>query len=133
MGTLANWPPISRTLYENVSEWFIMIAIFHKLTIGFAVIGIINGVFMQETFKVAQENDELMLRRGRMAMKLHAKKMQRLVVTANKSGQGTLSLDEFREIFKNPVLSEWLASMEFIPKDVDQLFRMMDDGDGELS
>merc|ERR1711920_796677 len=132
--TLANWPPISRTLYERVSEWFILVAIFHKLTIGFAVIGVINGVFMQETFKVAQQDDELMLRRGRMANKLHARKMKQLVITASKSGDDNqLNIDEFREIFKNPVLSEWLASMEFIPQDVDQLFKMMDDGDGFLS
>merc|ERR1712087_668936 len=48
--TLANWPPACRLLIENVSEWFALLAILHKLFVGFAVVAVINGVFMQETF-----------------------------------------------------------------------------------
>jgi len=131
--TLANWPPISRILYENVSEWFILITIVHKLTIGFAVIGIINGVFIQETFKVAQLDDELMFRRAQRGERVHAEKMRRLVATADSSADGELDLDEFRGIFANPALQSWLASMELVPGDVDLLFRMMDDGNGTLT
>jgi len=131
--TLANWPPISRVLYENVSEWFILFTLIHKVTIGFAVVGVINGVFMQETFKVAQHDDELMVRRVRTAKQLHDEKMRRLVATADKTGEGVLDLEAFRHMFRNPGISAWLASMELIPQDVDQLFKMMDDGDGTLS
>merc|ERR1712151_1446969 len=35
--TLANWPPVCRMLMENVSEWFMVICLLHKLTVGFAV------------------------------------------------------------------------------------------------
>ena len=52
--TLGNWPPVARILQENVSEFYVAFSIIHKLVIGFAVIGVINGVFMQETFKVLQ-------------------------------------------------------------------------------
>ena len=34
----------------------------YKLVIGFAAVGIINAVFMQETFKVAASDDKLMMR-----------------------------------------------------------------------
>ena len=30
------------------------VCLIHKLTMGFAVVGVINGVLMQETFKVGQ-------------------------------------------------------------------------------
>ena len=30
-----------------MSEWYFLFSIAHKVTIGFAVIGVINGVFMQ--------------------------------------------------------------------------------------
>merc|ERR1711953_434846 len=48
--TLANWPPVTRLLTEKVSEPLMFFCLLHKLTIGFAVVGVINGVFMQETF-----------------------------------------------------------------------------------
>merc|ERR1719218_333567 len=50
--TLANWPPVTRLLAEEVSEWFMLLCVAHKITVGFAVIGVINGVILQETFKV---------------------------------------------------------------------------------
>ena len=33
--TLGNWPPVTRLLSEEVTEWFMLICIAHKLTIGF--------------------------------------------------------------------------------------------------
>ena len=33
--------------------------LFHKLTMGFAVVGVINGVLMQETFKASGANSGL--------------------------------------------------------------------------
>merc|ERR1740130_1412094 len=40
--TLANWPPVTRLLAEEVSEWFMLLCVMHKVCIGFAVIGVIN-------------------------------------------------------------------------------------------
>merc|ERR1719191_1989783 len=59
--TLGNWIVPARALVENVSEWYMVFAIFHKLVIGFSVVSVITGVFIQETFKVATSDDTLML------------------------------------------------------------------------
>lgn len=34
------------------------VCLIHKLTMGFAVVGVINGVLMQETFKVGHGDPE---------------------------------------------------------------------------
>ena len=77
----------------------------YKLIVGFAAVGIINGVFMQETFKVAASDDKLMMRqkatgavpfgrclsgqeRDRM---LHTKKMKTLFEAADESGDGYIA------------------------------------------
>ena len=39
-----------------------LLCILHKLVIGFAVVGVINGVFIQETFKVASSDNQIMMR-----------------------------------------------------------------------
>merc|ERR1712060_122107 len=51
---LANWTPISRFLMENVHEWWMIFVILYKLTVGFAMIGILNSVFMQTTFAATE-------------------------------------------------------------------------------
>merc|ERR1712151_1463021 len=77
--TLANWPPVTRLLAEEVSEWFMVLCVIHKLTIGFAVIGVINGVILQETFKVAQLDDTIMMRQKTTATKALQRKLTNLV------------------------------------------------------
>jgi len=72
--TLGNWPPMSRILSEHVSEFFMFFGVLHKLTVGFAFVGVVNGVFMQETFKVAATDDGIMLRAKKLMIKTHMKK-----------------------------------------------------------
>merc|ERR1719174_254421 len=73
--TLANWPPVARLLAEEVSEWFSVLCVLHKLTVGFAVVGVINGVVFQETFQVARTDDVVMVRQRRRAQHALQQKM----------------------------------------------------------
>ena len=54
--SMGNFPPIVWLLSEKVTSWFILFCLLHKLTVGFAVIGVINAVFIQETFNVANQD-----------------------------------------------------------------------------
>ena len=38
--------PLAHILVNQ--EWFMLLCILHKLVIGFAVVGVINGIFIQE-------------------------------------------------------------------------------------
>eukprot|EP00931_Biecheleriopsis_adriatica_P030328 TRINITY_DN17887_c0_g1_i3.p1 TRINITY_DN17887_c0_g1~~TRINITY_DN17887_c0_g1_i3.p1 ORF type:complete len:250 (-),score=58.38 TRINITY_DN17887_c0_g1_i3:36-785(-) len=133
--TLGNWPTPARVLQEHASEWYCVFSIVHKVTIGFAVIGVINGVFMQETFKVASTDDKIMMRQKERERSLHIKKMSMLFKHADTSGDGVLDIDEFREVIELPSVQTWLAAMELGIKDhtSEKLFRLIDDGDEELT
>jgi len=132
--TLANWPPVCRLLVENVSELYLIPALVHKLTIGFAVVGIINGVFMQETLKVAATDDRIMVRQKAMAISTHIHKMEALFAKADNSGDGFLDLEEFRSVMSDKGISTWLASMDLDTTDVETLFRLIDgDDDGKIT
>lgn len=132
--TLANWPPISRKLAENVTQWFMVFGVLHKLTVGFAFVGVINGVFMQETFKVASQDDRIMIRQKERSQKAHAAKMKRFFNQTDTSGDGSIDLDEFKTMMSDPAVVTWLASMELEEKDHDVLFRLIDtDGEGAIT
>merc|ERR1711971_1060823 len=123
--TLANWPPVARLLTEHVSEWFSVICVLHKLTIGFAVVGVINGVIMQETFKVAQTDDVVMVRQLDRARALIANKMRALFEALDISQDGLLDMDEFKIIAGHPELQLWLASMDIETDDLPHLFQLL--------
>eukprot|EP00913_Durusdinium_trenchii_P013216 g12405.t1 len=111
-------------------EFWMPVCLFHKLTMGFAVVGVINGVLMQETFKVAHMDDTVMQR----AMRAHLAKMSLLFQEADTSGDGRLDLEEFKSILDDYEVKIWLAAMDLDVSDVEELFFMLDDGgDGRLS
>ncbi|CAK9043819.1 Muscle calcium channel subunit alpha-1 (MDL-alpha-1) [Durusdinium trenchii] len=126
--TLANWPPVARLLMEHVTEFWMPVCLFHKLTMGFAVVGVINGVLMQETFKVAHMDDTVMVREKQRAMRAHLAKMSLLFQEADTSGDGRLDLEEFKSILDDYEVKIWLAAMDLDVSDVEELFFMLDDG-----
>eukprot|EP00928_Gymnodinium_smaydae_P043323 TRINITY_DN29052_c0_g1_i2.p2 TRINITY_DN29052_c0_g1~~TRINITY_DN29052_c0_g1_i2.p2 ORF type:complete len:344 (+),score=84.34 TRINITY_DN29052_c0_g1_i2:1545-2576(+) len=99
----------------------------------FFFVGVINGVFMQETFKVASTNDRIMIRQKEKATKLHTKKMKHLFAQADDSGDGILNKDEFLEVMDDPSVKTWLAAMELDAGDPETLWELLDDGDGHLT
>eukprot|EP00928_Gymnodinium_smaydae_P031515 TRINITY_DN23106_c0_g1_i2.p1 TRINITY_DN23106_c0_g1~~TRINITY_DN23106_c0_g1_i2.p1 ORF type:complete len:533 (-),score=100.00 TRINITY_DN23106_c0_g1_i2:57-1655(-) len=130
--TLANWPPICRLLVENVGEWLLVFSILHKLIIGFAAVGVINGVFMQETFKVASSDDRIMLRAKEKSGKLHAQKMRMLFDAVDVEQRGYISFAQFKLVMSDPHVRTWLASMELSTDDIEKLYSLLDDGDEQL-
>ena len=60
--TLGTWVPVARDVQELLSPAFNLLTILFKGIFGFAAVGVINGVFMQETLKVAQTDDIIMMR-----------------------------------------------------------------------
>ena len=50
--TLGTWAEVGRLLQETVSPNFNIFTILHKVIVGFACIGVINGVFMQDGSEV---------------------------------------------------------------------------------
>jgi len=131
--TLANWPPVCRLMTEFITEWWILFALAHKLTIGFAVVGVINGVFMQETVKAASSDNNIMLRQKMRDMQKHERKMMQLFEEADKSGDGFLDLEEFRAIVSHEQVRVWLSSMELDTSDVDNLYHLLKDGNDDIS
>jgi hypothetical protein len=131
--TIGNWMPPCRALTENVSEWFMILFLFHKLILGFSVVNVIQGVFVQETFKVASTDDSIMLMQRERAQKCHLKKMKALFMHADEDGNGALDRDEFKAVMRDPSIKTWLSSMELDVRDADNVFTLIDDGDGKIT
>merc|ERR1719329_309691 len=58
--------------------------------------------------------------------------MKLLFEATDTSGDGLLSIDEFREILYNPWVKTWLSAMEISTDDVDVLFDLVAEDDGRI-
>jgi len=122
---LANWPTVTRFMVEELHECFGPICVVWKLSIGFAVVGVINGVFIRETFSVA-ESDEFIMIRSRMRQVLqHKDRMRRLFQLADRDKDGVLGHEEFRRVFEKPAIKAWLEAMDLRCDDADTLFALI--------
>lgn len=129
----ANWAIPARICIENVSEGFIYIFIFYRCLVGFAVLNVVSAVFVQQTMKVAQADQEYVLNQKQKQVEAYAGKLKRFFMTLDASGDGLVSWDEFSVLLSDPQLQLWMSTLDLETQDLVSLFQMIDDGDGEIS
>jgi len=130
--TLGNWVPVARLLLDGVSEWFMILSLMHKLSMGFAVVGVINGIFIKETFKVAASDDTLMLIEKQRAHSIHRTKMQEFFDAADKNHDRIVDFKEFKKILQKDHVKLWLSAQELDASDPEKLFRLLDGNGNHL-
>jgi len=118
---------------DDVDEWYGFFIILYKLIVGFAIVRVISGVFLHETFKTAASDDDLMVLQKMRAQQRHGSKMRQFLSKADSSGDGTLHREELKKVLFNPVVKMWLSAQELDVMDADLLFDLLDNGDGEIT
>ncbi|CAE7237977.1 Scn4a, partial [Symbiodinium natans] len=107
----ANWGPPCRVLVENVSEWFSVFFLLYRCVLGFAVLNVVNAVFVQQTMKTASSDEELAFKQKERDMAAYARKVRRLFQTMDDSHDGAISLEEFSKLVKSPKLKFWMSQL----------------------
>lgn len=129
----ANWGPPCRILVENVNEWFSIFFLFYRCVLGFAVLNVVNAVFVQQTMKTANTDEELAFKQKEKDIALYTRKVKNLFQTMDQSGDGAINLEEFAKLVKSPKLKFWMSQLELEYHDLLSLFEFLDNGDGEIT
>jgi len=122
---LANWIVPARALTENVSELYMIFAIAHKVLIGFAMLTVLTGVFIQETFNVAESDDTIMVNHRNRMIRTHFAKMNMLFDAADVDQSGSIDKEEFFRVLENPGINLWLSAMGLDVEHNDALFDLL--------
>lgn len=128
----ANWAPACRILVET-NEWFTLFFLIYRCVIGFAVLNVVNAVFVQQTLKTASSDEELQFRQKQIEVDRYTRKVRQFFKTIDESGDGSITFDEFSQLVESPKLKFWVSQLELEYHDLLSLFEMMDDGDGEIT
>lgn len=136
--TLANWVPPCRLLVDNVSEYFAIFVVAYKCIVGFAVLKVITGVFLHETFRTAGLDDDVMIQNRRMMRERFRNKMLTFFDEADVGsgdGDGVVSCEEFGEMIADDRVHTWLEAMDLRIRDVgaDRIFAYLAGPDGVLT
>lgn len=129
----ANWSPPCRVLVESVSEYFAIFFLVYRCILGFAVLNVVNAVFVQQTMKTASSDEELAFKQKEKDIAAYARKVKKLFQSMDASGDGSISLDEFSKLVTSPKLKFWMSQLELEYHDLMSLFEFLDNGDGEIT
>ncbi|CAE7153843.1 Catsper1 [Symbiodinium pilosum] len=129
----ANWSPACRVLVENISEWFSIFFLLYRCVLGFAVLNVVNAVFVQQTMKTASSDEELAFKQKERDVALYTRKVKKLFQTMDSSGDGTINKEEFAKLVNSPMLKFWMGQLELEYHDLMSLFEFLDNGDGEIT
>merc|ERR1711939_92184 len=101
---------------------------------GFAVVKVINGVFIKETFRAAEADDEVMIMQKRAAASSFKQRIAKFFERLDTSGDGLVTREEFKEALQIPSMRFLLKGMEIDAGDADMLFDFFEgDGDGHIN
>ena len=124
--TLGTWVPVARQLQELLSPAINVATILFKGVFGFAAIGVINGVFMQETLKVAQNDDVIMMRDVARREKVHASKMTTFFQYTDHSGDAPISRREWVRVMQRDDARHWFGAQGLPIRDPHAIFNLID-------
>mmetsp|Transcript_81401 Transcript_81401/g.141001 ORF Transcript_81401/g.141001 Transcript_81401/m.141001 type:complete len:600 (+) Transcript_81401:71-1870(+) len=132
--TMGNWVPSCRALHDHASQWFILFYIAYRCMFCFAMLKVIAAVFITETNRVLESDDELTVMKHDRAESNFKHKLARILRAIdphNKSGKfGWHQLDR---IITSQEVSHLITSLHFEIHDFEKLFWLLDDGSGEIS
>merc|ERR1719238_1086296 len=99
----------------------------YRMFVNFALLKVINGIFMHETFRVASCDDDLMIMQKNRKDAMTLSNMKRLFQEADESGDGLLELEEFMDVMSDPRVKTWLSAQEIVIRDPEAVFIMLED------
>eukprot|EP00927_Polykrikos_kofoidii_P082326 TRINITY_DN8165_c0_g1_i13.p1 TRINITY_DN8165_c0_g1~~TRINITY_DN8165_c0_g1_i13.p1 ORF type:complete len:689 (+),score=113.36 TRINITY_DN8165_c0_g1_i13:58-2124(+) len=129
--TLDSFHGFMRTLVRYFTfSWlyfysYIAVAVFVLMNLVTAII--VDNAMMQS------KDDEFYLRQKKDAQRQKdLKELKRLFMMTDTDSSGTICWNEFEESFRDTTVANKWALLDFQPEDCHELFRLLDDGDGEI-
>mmetsp|Transcript_93915 Transcript_93915/g.180569 ORF Transcript_93915/g.180569 Transcript_93915/m.180569 type:complete len:465 (-) Transcript_93915:65-1459(-) len=128
--TLGNWVPSCRTLMEYVSEWYMLFYIVYRCMFCFAVLKVIAAVFITETNRVLQNDDELTILKTRREKAGYLRKLGHLFQQMDAGQDGELDFEDLQALMTDDYMVTWLATLGFEGHDFEKIFKQASHGDG---
>eukprot|EP00811_Abedinium_folium_P036636 NODE_9327_length_1432_cov_2.636782.p1 GENE.NODE_9327_length_1432_cov_2.636782~~NODE_9327_length_1432_cov_2.636782.p1 ORF type:complete len:428 (-),score=98.03 NODE_9327_length_1432_cov_2.636782:67-1350(-) len=123
--TLANWAPSCWLLTNNVDERWCVFFLVYKCTVGFAVVQVILSVFIQQTFKTASFDEDVMIMERQVASKAYLKSIEHLFEVVAMHGDGRLTRERFHAVLENRQVKSWFEALEIDPREAEELFTIL--------
>jgi Ca2+-binding EF-hand superfamily protein len=132
--THVNYARAVRLLINKIGEGYAWVFIAYRVMISFAVLQVIRAVFIQQTLKISERDNELLIRNKDRSIRNYQSKLREIFVELTGSATGEVTLEQFQSVLDNEAIQTWLAALEIEARDAENLFSLLDvNNDGGVS
>eukprot|EP00929_Paragymnodinium_shiwhaense_P025118 TRINITY_DN15266_c0_g1_i1.p1 TRINITY_DN15266_c0_g1~~TRINITY_DN15266_c0_g1_i1.p1 ORF type:complete len:640 (+),score=147.46 TRINITY_DN15266_c0_g1_i1:75-1994(+) len=124
--TFGNWIPISQFMALNFYRYYAFFFMFYRCFISFGVLLVVRAVFVAETIRVAQTDDEIAILQKERRVKANHDRMERFFATADHDGTGFVDFKEFKDIWSKKRVQHLLSAQDIHVSDPTLLFKVTD-------
>lgn len=128
--TLGNRGTEPAELLVEVHWFFSVFFVLYVSGVVFAIICIIQAMFLKDTMEVASNDAEIMVQDTIWKRRETCRKLEQIFEVADVSGDGALSPQEFEDILSIPEVSCYMELLEIEVREVRNLFSILDNGTG---
>lgn len=132
--TIDAWPDIVRPLIAQ-QIWIGFFLMFYMSIGMFVLLNLITAVIIDEALVNAKEDEKDVALEAERKKEEELEDLGRFFMDLDKDGSGSLTRSELFEAIANDKVRAKLRALEIMPQDIDELWDILDDdnGDGELS
>lgn len=131
--TFGAWHVSCRMLMEQVSEWFSLFYIAYRCLFLFALLKVIAAVFITETNRVLEHDDELTIIKANRDLLLFSRSFERLMGAVDTNKDGMLNWTELEMLLNDEGMQKMLPTIGFDKNDLMKMFWLVENGTGEVS
>mmetsp|Transcript_58652 Transcript_58652/g.137229 ORF Transcript_58652/g.137229 Transcript_58652/m.137229 type:complete len:657 (+) Transcript_58652:32-2002(+) len=127
------WPNYARPVVEKVSIWYAWFFMSYVTLVIFAIIRIITAIFLKETLATAAGDAALAVQEKVRSKEKYVSSLEDIFLEADDDGNGVITRAEMDRAVSNPVVLHYLSILEIEVHEVEPLFDLLDDGDGQVT
>lgn len=127
------WPTYARPVVEYVSTWYAAFFMGYVTLVIFAIIRIITAIFLKETLATAAGDAALAVQEKVRSKEQYVSRLEEIFLEADSDGNGVITKAEMDSACSNAVVLHYLSILEIEVHEVEPLFDLLDDGDGEVT
>lgn len=98
----------------------------------FVLMNLVTAVIVENARTSGRMDEDQELKSKEKAKRAELAELELLFLMMDADGNGTLSWDEFKAAFDDPTMAKKWKLLEFQPEECHELFKLLDDGDGEI-
>lgn len=130
--TLDSWTSIARPLMKHV--WWSWSFFYLYVAIAvFVLMNLVTAIIVDNALSSSKKDSEDLLEQKDREKTLALKQFRGLFELMDEDGNGEVSRSEFEHAFEDPVLSTRLRLLDIEPSACQEIFGLLDSGDGHLS